>query len=151
MSFFCILSMISYARSYIKIRFEWWDEQRKVIGTLERITIWWACNQQVSSIEKGEEKKSLIKLGSCQLYWFLFLFFCRSRQTSVTNIEYMRKRVIDISCCCLSVILWYLVAPDGLYEYVSFKQDDFSSRHSTYSIEVYRQDKSKCEQAYKTN
>jgi hypothetical protein len=54
MSFFCILSMISSAHSYIKIRFEWWDEKREV-GTLERITIWWACNQQVSSIERREE------------------------------------------------------------------------------------------------
>jgi hypothetical protein len=52
MSFFCILSMISSARSYIKIRFEWWDEKKEeVIGTLERITIWWAGNQQLSSIE----------------------------------------------------------------------------------------------------
>ena len=67
----------------------------------------------------------------------IFISFRCLRQTSVTNIEYMRKRVIDSSCCCLSVIFEYLVAPDGLYKYVSFKQDDFSSRHSTYSIEVY--------------
>ncbi len=146
MSFFCILAMISYARSYIKIRFEWWDERRVMVGTLERITIWWACNQQVSSIERQEQEKiTVIKIGSCQSYWFLFLFFVAWGKHQVTNIEYMRKRAIDSSCCCLSVILWYLVAPDGLYEYVSFKQDDFSSRHSTYSIEVYRQDKSKWE------
>jgi hypothetical protein len=57
MSFFCILSMISSARSYIKIRFEWWDEKKEeVIGTLERITIWWAGNQQLSSIEKKKSQ-----------------------------------------------------------------------------------------------